>query len=62
MDDIDHIQQRDDIRHQLSLMKRNPTLVSPDGQYIYGTMTNLFRGLSLAFCNTECGEDYEKLQ
>ncbi|QXB04804.1 hypothetical protein I6L80_15685 [Providencia rettgeri] len=44
MDDIDHIQQRDDIRHQLSLMKRNPTLVSPDGQYIYGTMTNLFRG------------------
>nr|WP_282561814.1 hypothetical protein [Providencia rettgeri] len=44
MDDIDHIQQRDDIRHQLSLMKRNPTLVSSDGQYIYGTMTNLFRG------------------
>ncbi|WP_239982944.1 hypothetical protein [Providencia rettgeri] len=44
MDDIDHIQQHDNILYQLALMKRKPSLVSPDGQRIYGVMTNLFRG------------------
>ncbi|SUD99052.1 Uncharacterised protein [Providencia rettgeri] len=61
MDDIDHIQQRDDILHQLALMKRKPTLVSANGQCLW-CHDEPVSGLSLAFCSTECGEDYEKFQ
>ncbi|ENN8378938.1 hypothetical protein ACAX46_004409, partial [Providencia rettgeri] len=50
MDDIDHIQQRDDILHQLALMKRKPTLVSSNGQCLW-CHDEPVSGLSLAFCS-----------